>query len=494
MGMFFIIISIVTVGFIVYAKLDADERKMEDYWQKVKSIEEQFNRLKCEFDYTLASFFSDSTKFYQDTFSHLAHIVNLMGQTYINLPGMSTSLHEDYENLVKEYVQLASDFNNLGMRVNQLPYTIMMDISCYGRIEKEYWEFVYNITKDEADKIISDCEYKISSKNYSAINIEAILDCVWVYATKKPYSAMALKKAVSIFDILVKRPYMDVTIAELYAMNQMGGEDILNEHIRKMLKQNYDSKQLTLIASALMWMHAYQIENIVLRYMLSTGMQMSAKAQERLHSLTNGGAKAPSAINVSIDKNFTYFDVSAITWKEEEYIGFFENLAFQEKMLSYSLAVRDEDKELFITQEINLPDTNVILRKLESVFAEEYSNIVKASLKKCIALSVNGEERMESILVESKECKQMGILVYMVRIGKKLNIKFYTLFMPSEVSFANNKQQAISLYKKLSPSVTMWESSMKDTILMAIQQLLNAESQEIITRSAIATDNDALVF
>ena len=67
----------------------------------------------------------------------------------------------------------------------------------------------------------------------------------------------------------------------------------------------------------------------------------------------------------------------------------------------------------------------------------------------------------------------MGILVHIAQIGKKLNIKFYTLFMPDGNQLMEQKQQALSLYKKLSPSISMWESSLKDTTLMVVQQLLN---------------------
>ena len=84
---------------------------------------------------------------------------------------------------------------------------------------------------------------------------------------------------------------------------------------------------------------------------------------------------------------------------------------------------------------------------------------------------------MDGILVNAAESKQMGILIHIARIGKKLIIKFYTLFMPTGSDIATQKQQALSMYKKLSPTVTMWESSLKDTMLMAVEQLLNTNAQ-----------------
>ena len=192
---------------------------------------------------------------------------------------------------------------------------------------------------------------------------------------------------------------------------------------------------------------------------------------------------------IVINNSTVYFDVSALSWGDDEYVGLFENLAFQEKNLSYSLAVRDEDKELFVAQGIRIPTLSTILTKLNEVFFEEYGSDATASMKKCIALSGSGEETIIGILAISEKCKQMGLLVHVAHIGKKLNIKFYTLFMPNSNSLMDQKQQALSLYKKLSPSVAMWESSLKDTILFAIQQLLNSAS-EYPSGNIPLSDND----
>ena len=235
---------------------------------------------------------------------------------------------------------------------------------------------------------------------------------------------------------------------------------------------------MEIFASAFMWMNAYQSENAVLQYILTEGVQMSEKAQNRLHALSNGGSNAPEGFEVSSDDKDLYFDVSVLAWRDEEYTGFFENLAFQDKKLTYSLAIRDEDKDLFITQSGNSLDINRVLIKLREVFKEEYGDTVLAEVKNCIALSGSGEERIQGILSVSKECKQMGILVHIAKIGKKLNIKFYTLFMPDVNQLMEQKQQALSLYKKLSPSISMWESSLKDTILMVVQQLLNTTDSQ----------------
>ncbi len=447
----------------------------------IRSKNMEFNNKNVDFDDKLAKFFSKPYISYQPISSELPKLVDDMQN--IN-EGLLKRKEKDSTNIQRRAAaidrceKLAMDFSALEKQAKQLPFTRMMDDVNYGKIQKDYWDSVRSLSKSSVDNIIKGCT-ELESKDYSPIfenDIEMILRCVWFYATQKPYSAKSFQDAVRVFNCLVEKPHIDVTIAELYAMKQVGGEEVLREHVRELLK-NCDVAQLTLIASALMWMNAYQTENMVLQHMLSSGMQMTSKMQERLHSLVNGGGNAPSGFDVSSRDNSIYFDVSALTWKDEDYTGLFENLAFQEKTLSYSLALRDEDKELFITQGLNVPNSNTILKKLNAVFANEYGNIVKVNLKNCVALSGNGEEQMEGILVKSNECKQMGILVHVARIGKKVNIKFYTLFMPSNNRLADQKQQVLSLYKKLSPSVNMWESSLKDTILMAIQQLLNSDTQ-----------------
>lgn len=493
------IVVIAILGFIIFVgcstlndSMKAKEKARED---KICSIKNKYNGNKNNFDNNLAGFFLRDYGSYADTYSYLQSQIIQMKETNDSL--MKESKNDDCSNEISQCSWLASDFNDFGKKVNQLPYTCMMDASNYGKIQKGYFDSVRSMSKSTVDAFINDCDTNISSKNYMqvfAIDIETVLRCIWFYATDKPYSAESLKKAESVFRRLAEKPHVDVTIAELYAMKQMGGEDVLRDQVRMMLKISHTAEELTLIASALMWINAYQAEHMILQHMLTNGMQMTAKTQERLHSLTNGGGKAPSGFDVSSNGSSMYFDVSALAWKDEEYTGLFENLAFQEKTLSYALAVRDEDKNLFITQGIQVPGTNAILRKLHAVFVEEYGNVVTATLRNCIALSGSGEERIEGILVEASECKQMSILVHMTRIGKKLNIKFYTLFMPGGTGLADQKQQALSLYKKLSPSVAVWESSMKDTILMAIQQLLNSEPQSAFSDNATSTDGDNPIF
>ena len=394
--------------------------------------------------------------------------------------------------------QVSNGFNTFGRKAAAFQKNLMMADDSYGKINKVYWDEITGMIRADAVSYISQCENLLSGTDFDqlyAIELNKVLKCVWFFATEKTFSASDFQKATNVFQRIYKGHHSDVIIADLYAKKKMGGEDVLRDQIRELLKVVTDSKMLTRIASALMWMNAYQSENMVLQHMLTSGKEMTAKTQERLHSLTNGGGKAPSGFEVKSRANELYFDVSALAWKDDEYIGLFEKLAFQDKILSYSLALREENKDLFIPQGVQVPGAEKVLSKLNTVFAEEYGSGVAARTVNCIALSGSGEEKMDGILAFSGECKQMGVLIHIARIGKKLIIKFYTLFMPEGTDLAAQKQQALSMYKKLSPTVTMWEGSLKDTMLMAVEQLLNTAAQSGVTHApAPVVNTDETVF
>ena len=511
-----LIITVIILGVVgVMAYIKRDEKKTTNTI-KVSSAHRKYNENKKGFYEVLSIFFNNTYCSYQAAYSILRSNISLMEES----DGELKSLSENGDDgTISACSKTAEEFAAFGKRVNSLPFTRMMDADHYGKIQKAYMDAVRCMNKDTADSIINTCKRSLSSLDYSqlfSIDPEEVLRCIWFYATDKPYSAKDFQEAVKVFDSFAENPHIDVTIAELYTMKQMGGEDALLDRIGKIVrsmntvekpepdygivttlstirhapKSTYTAEELTLIASALMWMNAYQAENMILQNMLTTGKQMSAKTQERLHSLSIGGGKASDGFTAVSNGNALYFDVSALTWKDEEYNGLFENLAFREKALSYSLAIRDEDKELFITNGISVPGTDKILTKLNSVIAEEYGTDVTVELKNCIAMSGSGKENMEGFLVESGECRQMGILAHVSHIGRKLNIKFYTLFMPRGTDLTEQKQQVLSLYKKLSPTVTNWESSMKDTVLMAIQQLLNEIHQPDIPGGGKSTNKD----
>ena len=107
--------------------------------------------------------------------------------------------NSEYSSTIKSCSELVQNLRELGKRVNGLPDTRMLNADDYGKIQKEYWDSVRNLSKERVDAIVKENEQSISRRVYSkvvTIDIETALRCVWFYATEKPYSAENFKKAV----------------------------------------------------------------------------------------------------------------------------------------------------------------------------------------------------------------------------------------------------------------------------------------------------------
>ena len=465
--------------------------------------------------------------YYEQAYKHIIDLVKQMEHNIArmkdilavmksaNLSIIRLNPEEDRKNIIDEYVtridlkeckptvanlkNVAEKLKAFGEKRRNVSYCKMMDRSDYGRIKKDYWDSVRSCNRVDVLKYIFECQRKLNSTQFDEIfelDYEDVLDAVWFFATESPFSASDFRNAVDVFNRIYKMSHHDIFIADLYSKKKVGGEEVLREPIRELLNNENTAYKYTLriIASSLMWMNAYRLETDVLQHMLTNGMEMDAKIQQRLHSLTNGGGNAPEGFDVDSSAKTFYFDLSALAWKEDEYVGLFENLAFKDKTLTYSLAVREETKDLIVPNGINVSDRNYVVDRFNVEFEEEYGADVIAQIADCTALSGSGEEKIDGIVVTSNECKQMSILIHIAKIGKKLNIKFYTLFVPDGDDMAVQKQQALSMYNRLSPTVTMWETSLKDTMLRSIEQILNSGGTSEGANTELGIDKSTIVF
>ena len=513
-GFAVIIFIVVVVGMIISAISDAKKDKIEqeaherallaqqeEERRKEKEREAKQEKIRrdqlagkimshtSEFSVDVRYYFSRKWCNYNEIYQKLMEHINEIKITSRRLP-VGTN-----RKLVTELTEKANAFETFAKRINGTNVFTMFTASNYGIINKEHWSKILQMDIQQADEVMSMYSKWIKNLEYdkfSEIDINLIWESVWIYATHRPYSAQKLHNAQDLFYSVYKKGVPDIEIAELYAINQFGAKDVLSEQVRSIIKGTQFSPFLTTVASGLMWMGAYNEENEILSHILKSGQPMSEKAQERLHTLSTGGGKAPAAHEVDVNEGNLYFDVSSLAWKDDEYEGLFSNLAFRGTEMSYSLAVRDQNTNVSITSGYPAPTLEGMLAKFKSSFLEEYDDIVTAKIKNCVALSGNSKEQMQCIQVKSKECEQMRILVHITRIGKNLNIKLYTLFSPVGNEIANQKQQALSLYHELSPSVKGWEDSMKNTILRSIQQLLNQPHNTNPVNQS--NDDDGTVF
>lgn len=377
---------------------------------------------------------------------------------------------------VSEIKNMIKSFEKFQNKVRRIPYCKMIEENNYGMVNNGYWDMISSMERSKAKNYILNFERTLNNRDFDEImklDVEELIKCIWRLAVDSNFLASDFQKGEMAFRRIYRLNHPDVVLAGFYAKQKVGGDAVLRDPIREFLKVEENSKKLALVASGLMWMKAYQSETTVLQSMLTNGKDMTTKMQQRLHSLTNGGGKAPGGFLAKSTNDLIYFDVSALAWRDDEYNGLFENLAFEGKILTYSLAVRDENKEILLPLGLNVPGVASVLNKFQSAFAKEYGSGVRAKAVKCVAMSGSGEEKMRGILAVTDQCRQMGILMHIAKIGKKMNIKFYTLFMPESRNLSEQKQQSLSMYKKLSPTVTMWESSLKDTMLRAVEQLIN---------------------
>lgn len=112
----------------------------------------------------------------------------------------------------------------------------------------------------------------------------------------------------------------------------------------------------------------------------------------------------------------------------------------------------------------------------------------------CIALSDSTEDEMAGTIISTSVCKYFALLLCIVPVGKKINIKFYSLFLPTANNVTQQEKEALSLFNQVSLTVATWESSMKQSVLVAIQQLLNEHTNENCTIESQSESSDRIEF
>ena len=254
------------------------------YGHQVK-LGEQEREVKA----AIKGFFSNQTISYSSQYSELERIIDSMYATIkhmkntnneLKLIDLSDDRGTEISQMGNEKISrartLAEKFQNFGKKVHTLSDAKMVDVKNYGHIEKQFWDSVCSMQRKEALQIIDDYAASLASDNFDkifSIDLEKVLRCIWYFALEKNFSSSDFRRANNVFASVYKSWHVDPIIADLYARNRVGGEDALRETLNHIL----DSKALfvvypdriTNIASALMWMKAYQSENIVLQYIMS---------------------------------------------------------------------------------------------------------------------------------------------------------------------------------------------------------------------------------
>lgn len=500
-------LGIIAVIFLCYLVFIASDHYREEEKRKNKQIKELRDKIQGDLR-SIKYSYNNHFKYISNDNNQIWINEKPLFDFYTNLAKKNIDLKVNYQKLkelgdskdlfeeIKKYSILELIMKEYISKVRMVPCfrgTRMMNTSSYGKVNQVYFEAVRNMKKEDVDNYIVALEKNIQAEKADVvfgIDPEYLLRCVWFYATDTVYNVELFKKASSYFINLV-RNHIDIVIAGLYALMHTGGEDMIEDMIKGICEcSSFNANDYMLIASALMWMDAIKMEEKILRHMLSNNMPMSAVTQQRLQMINNGGGRSPKSLDVHLNKESFIVDVSSLSWKPDDYVAFFDNMSFKKQKLDYSLAIRDENRELSVNHKMINLDNNTIIDQLTKIIDEEYGDDVQASLKECIAVSGQSKEKLNGFLITISSQEQLGIFMYVIRIGKKISIKFYTLLMPTNIDIMDQKQIALSLHDKVSPTLSMWESSIRDSALIAIQQLLNVDSLESMNSSSIPFDID----
>ena len=485
-----------------------------------RKCEKEINELKSEFRNAqntygmladsvageILQFFSRSTESFDDIIKSLNSIIDGMNKAECSMVASSDKLVEEYSVEDCQLNTVSPTYSvkeALGFReaikafrektnANRAPLSrIMFTEKMYGKANEEFVSAVNSMTYEKAVAFVDKYSKLLREKDFGVfgfaslnkqnsldeineilnIDLETVYKCIWFFAMETPFSKTCYENAKLLFRHIYRdSSCQDIVLSDLYYKNKLGGEDSIREAVQELLKDNkYLGCDTHVLASGFMWMNAHSSEKQVLQHMLDNSIEMSKTEQQRLQLLTQG----TTVPNNSPPPAAEYIDVSSLAWNENDYNKFFGALSLHNQTLTNYLAIRDEDKSINLPDGIEPPDANNMLKRFKPLFNKEYGNIVECKEANCIAISGSYEENVDGILAFAKECPRMAILLHVEKIGRKLILKFYTLLSPAENDSQIQKDNALSLYKKIGMKDSAWESGIKETMLLGMQQLLN---------------------
>lgn len=277
-----IIIGILTVIAVdIHGKQLEKERIREaERKKKIKIIEEHKDNIKHQENAFRSeiqeSFYSLNS--FDSTIVRLSAIINNIKSENEALKKLSPN--EGKDSIIRSLNKKLDQFRELGTKVDNTHFETVVLEDQYGKINKSFWEEIHELEQDNIDLIINDYNRFLKNVDYESfrfIEPGMLPKYVWFYAIQKPYSSEKFQFARDTFYSLYKECYVDLIIAELYAIKQMGGEGVLKERVRDLLKDKAPDNpvlakfrrklycnELETLASGLMWMNAYQEENMIL--------------------------------------------------------------------------------------------------------------------------------------------------------------------------------------------------------------------------------------
>ncbi len=353
----------------------------------------------------------------------------------------------------------------------------------YGKPNQDFLESVDSMGEADCLAYLSRVEKAAKGRDYeylAQLDLESFVRACWKMAMAKPFSSANYHRAEHILcdqtgktcseRIAGNRP--DAVLATYYSQFSIAGEDVVCEKLRKDLERK-NPGMFALFASFFMWIGANRAETMTLESMLSSGYELTPKMQDRLYSLKKIGGKAGRIREVNASGSVLYFDISALEWSADDLGSLFDRLAFNEKPLTYSLALRESEGSFALRKGDEQICSSDLFASLKESLVNEYGEEVAAEDRECMAISDGASDGLEAVLVQPKNVDHLGILTFMVPVGRRATVKLYTLFMPRSQAEKDQRKEALSLYSRSNPVSRAWEEGLTQSILSGIERALN---------------------
>lgn len=376
-------------------------------------------------------------------------------------------------------------------------HPIVVERGCYGKANRSFEQRIKSMSVDVAnerfDEIFSLFESGDVWKRLE-INLGEVLEHVWFYAVTRPQDKIRFEKACEIYDFytsynadgeredVIKIMGLNTLLAELYVAKDLG-EGVLRQKEEALYKwleyylEGRVSEAYENLASGLMWLKAYELEKEVLNRVAASGVAMKGTLQERLRFLENGGDQGYKLKKVAKMNGNMVFDHSSLKWEKEDYFNLFTSLSYANEILEYALTVREWSKNIPISAGMNGTTLDEIFAKVNIAITYEYGDSVKCQKQRCSILAEDVETEIDGILLspnkDSVGFEHMALLLNVIRVGRNLNIRIYTLFMPCEKNIELQQQQAMTLKKNVNPNVAAFEEGLRESVLHILEEMLN---------------------
>lgn len=395
--------------------------------------------------------------------------------------------------------QLLSSVNSLMDFYNQS--SCIADEKTYGKVNKKFLKSVNELTLNEEtidnlkfifNKISSEKQLSFLNRNF----VENLLYNLYAVVFKTPFDAQLYS---TIYDMYDKYTYViyndgynnyavpsfDSMFTKIYAYYHMGKGVLkqISSQIDLWIKANllHNKKNILLMASCMMWIGNYETELRLLRVAASNNIRMESNIQERLRFLESGGTSGPKLYE-GVDRQKLNYDYSSISWDEKKFKLFFENLMFQDRPLTYCLAI-SEFRKTFKAKKSKPIKIEDIFNALSLMAKNEYMSEISCKIIDTNVLSENSSFHENTVLIKIEKdelnVQHAGIVVIYSCIGLNVNVQIISLFIPQQkLSIKENMELAIGMQTDSYPKLKNYLDSIKDSVAREIDKICEASTNE----------------